>query len=75
MKTAKSVIESAMQNDNEPIIIFRAKDGLTRDLLTKYIADCIANNCPQKHIAEMVNIREDFVNWQNNHEGKVELPD
>ncbi len=73
-KTAESVLKSAREN-NEPVLVLRAKDALSLTALDKYIEKCKAHNTNESHIIGLAEIRYDFVCWREANNEMVKLPD
>ena len=57
--------------DDEPIIIFRAKDKKTIGMLIAYAAMCDDEN----HREVIKGRMEDFIEWQGNNQDVVKEPD
>ena len=61
--------------DNEPVIVFRARDRLTPKLIGIYWNLCKEAGSPQRHL-DLVNGTIDvFEHWQDMHQDKVRTPD
>ena len=61
--------------DDEPVIVFRARDVTTVDLLAYYLMRCIKKGSPQRHLNLIVATVERFKNWQRDHPDEVKVPD
>lgn len=61
--------------DDEPIILFRAKDKLTPQLLEAYKKMCLDSGCLPQQIETLSPLIERFKSWQAANPGKVKLPD
>jgi len=57
--------------DDEPIMIFRAKDRKTIGMLIAYAAMCEDEN----HIEVIKGKLDDFIEWQENNQDIVKEPD
>jgi len=73
-KTAESVLMSAREN-NEPVLVLRAKDKCSVMAIKAYYTACISLGCDQLHLEGINDIFEDFKNWRNNHSDQVRNPD
>ncbi len=61
--------------DDEPIILFRAKDKLTPQMLEAYKKLCLDAGCQPGQIESLDPMIEKFKNWQAANPDKVKLPD
>jgi hypothetical protein len=57
--------------DDEPVILFRARDALTPTLLDSYYALCKAAGSPQRHLDMIETARLTFVEWQEKNGSRV----
>jgi hypothetical protein len=73
-KTAESVLKSAREN-NEPVLILRAKDKCALSAINQYIRTCTINKCDFKHIEELILIEQDFEYFKKNNPDKMKIPD
>lgn len=60
--------------DGEPVIVFRARDGLTVVLLDMYRVLCDNAGSPDHHLALIEETRERFQDWQETHLAEVRIP-
>jgi hypothetical protein len=74
-KYGRVVTEHGDIPDDEPVIVFRARDITTKDLLAYYLMRCVKVGSPKRHLDIVVNTLEDFRNWQRNNTSKVKVPD
>ena len=61
--------------DDEPVIVFRARDVLTRGVLAHYLKLCDDANRPPRHIRLIAETLARFVRWQEENQDKCRLPD
>jgi hypothetical protein len=61
--------------EDEPVIVFRARDRLTVDVLDDYLRRCAAAGSPQRHLDLVQGTRELFRQWQQDHPDRVRTPD
>jgi len=73
-KTAESVLISAREN-NEPILVLRAKDKCSVKAIQAYQAECRRIECDESHISGIQGILEDFALWRANNMEQVKKPD
>ena len=73
-KTAESVLKSAREN-NEPILVLRAKDKASLRALTKYLHQCKSMKCDKEHIEGVGQIIEDFKIFRKENPEQMKTPD
>jgi len=73
-KTAESVLISAREN-NEPVLVLRAKDKASIKAIQAYQAECRRLECDESHISGIQGILEDFALWRAYHMEQVKKPD
>lgn len=61
--------------DDEPVIIFRARDVTTPDLLAYYLMRCVKKGSPTRHLEIILSTINTFRDWQNSNPDKVRVPD
>lgn len=61
--------------DDEPVIVFRARDVNTRAVLAHYLKLCDEGGSPVRHLRLVSETLARFVRWQENNQGKVRVPD
>ena len=61
--------------EDEPVIVFRAQDATTPDLIEAYRDLCIQAGSPQHHIDLINATLWRFVRWQQDHPTKVPSSD
>lgn len=61
--------------EDEPVIVFRARDITTPDLLAYYLMRCVKKGSPARHLMLIVNTIELFREWQEKNKDKVKVPD
>lgn len=57
--------------DDEPVIVFRARDMLTSSVLSNYYAMCKAVGSPQRHLDLIEKAEQTFAAWQTAHGHRV----
>jgi hypothetical protein len=57
--------------DEEPVVVFRARDMLTPSVLDSYYTMCKAVGSPQRHLDLIEATRLTFVEWQTKHGHRV----
>lgn len=50
--------------EDEPVIVFRAKDRLLPSLLRAYYSLCVGAHSPENHLAAIIDTRETIEKWQ-----------
>lgn len=61
--------------DDEPVIVFRARDRLTPKLIGIYWNLCKEAGSPQRHLDLINSTHDQFDNWQDANPDKVRTPD
>jgi hypothetical protein len=57
--------------DDEPVIVFRAKDKLATRVLAHYHMLCMLAGSPMRHLRLVAEAHQRFAAWQREHETKV----
>jgi hypothetical protein len=57
--------------DDEPVIVFRAKDQTMQKLLAYYMLLCMKAGSPRRHLDIILDTAEDFAAWQAANETRV----
>jgi hypothetical protein len=60
--------------DGEPVIVFRARDGLTLPLLHRYKMMCLQEESPIHHIEAIEETISRFSAWQEDNMNEVRIP-
>jgi hypothetical protein len=61
--------------DDEPVIVFRARDKLTCPLLSAYYELCKKAGSPARHLELIEGTYTVFADWQEANTDKVRTPD
>lgn len=61
--------------DDEPVILFRARDIRTRGVLAHYLKLCDKGNSPVRHLRLVAETLARFIAWQEQNPDKVRVPD
>ena len=70
-KYGRVTLEHGTIGEDEPVVVFRARDALLPKLLGYYWNFCKAAGSPQRHL-DMISKRIDEIDaWQDTHETKV----
>ncbi len=71
-KYGKVTLEHGQHIPNdEPVIVFRAKDATTPKLLAYYMLLCMKAGSPRRHLEIILDTAQMFQDWQETHETKV----
>ena len=73
-KTAESVLIRAREN-NEPVLVLRAKDKCAVKAIQAYEEECKRVGCNDAHLAGVHDILTDFALWRANNLEQVKKPD
>lgn len=74
-KYGKVTTEHGDIPDDEPVIVFRARDITTIDILAYYLMRCVKKGSSTRHLDIIVSDIESFRNWQASNPDKVKVPD
>jgi hypothetical protein len=61
--------------DDEPVIVFRARDKLTALLISHYYKLCDQAGSPPRHLSLVEGAYTAFADWQEANPDKVRTPD
>lgn len=73
-KYGKVTTEFGDIGDDEPIIVFRARDVLVASVLRHYAYQCMKARVTRKHIDIVMDRVEEMLAWQQVHPELVRLP-
>lgn len=74
-KYGKVTTEHGNIPDDEPVIVFRARDKMVPAMLRFYMEMCEANGSPARHIDLVQGASRQIVQWQLDHKDQVRQPD
>ena len=74
-KYGKVTTEHGDIPDDEPVIVFRAQDKLSADVLAAYHRLCAENGSPERHLNLIAATQARFKVWQRAHKQQVKIPD
>lgn len=74
-KYGRVITEHGDIPDDEPVIVFRARDKTVPHLLAYYLMLCTSAGSPQRHLEIIRNTHRLFTEWQDQYETKVRVPD
>lgn len=75
LKYGKVTTEHDDIPDDEPVIVFRARDVTTLELLTAARYMALGSGSPQRHLDLFDAVHKQFEAWQETHPDKVKIPD
>jgi hypothetical protein len=61
--------------EDEPVIVFRARDAMVPEMLKFYLILCAKHGSPQRHQDLVDGSREQIETWQHDHPDRVRQPD
>lgn len=73
-KTAESVLEDAREKD-EPVFVLRGQDECAIEAIQAYLVACVSQRCDPFHISGVHDILRDFVQFSEDHPGRMKKPD
>jgi hypothetical protein len=74
-KYGKVTTEHGDIPDDEPVIVFRARDKMVPAMLHFYMEMCESNGSPARHIDLIEGTKRQIVQWQLDHRAQVRQPD
>jgi hypothetical protein len=74
-KYGKVTTEHGDIPDDEPVIVFRARDRLVLPVLGAYLELCKHEGSPQRHLDTITRNIHTFADWQEANPDKVRTPD
>lgn len=74
-KYGKVTTEFGSIGDNEPVVVFRAKDMILPKLLAYYHLFCLKAGSPRRHLDLILNSKEAVEEWQHKNNTIVKIPD
>lgn len=74
LKYGKVTLESSSIEEDEPVVVFRAKDKILPKLLAYYHLFCTEKS-PRGHLNLIMDARANIVRWQSQNWNKVKDPD
>lgn len=60
--------------EDEPVIVFRARDSLVPEMLKLYGALCRGAGSPERHVKIVENTRDAVMRWQSINAPQVRVP-
>lgn len=60
--------------EDEPVVVFRARDCVLHDVLPYYHSRCRVLGSPEKHLALIRKSQEQVLAWQKAHPNEVRVP-
>lgn len=70
-KYGKVTTEFGNIGEDEPVVVFRAKDMLLPKVLAYYHLFCLKAGSPRRHLNIILNTKEIVEEWQDKNEVKV----
>lgn len=61
--------------DDEPVIVFRARDAHTPGVLAHYLKMCDQEGSPYRHLRLVAETLTRFIRWQEDNPDQVRIPD
>jgi hypothetical protein len=72
-KYGKVTLERSTIGENEPVVVFRAKDKLLPQVLAHCHLLCLNSGCEDQHLTAIVERHKEIKDWQSKNTSK--LPD
>lgn len=74
-KYGKVTLEHGTIGEDEPVVVFRARDELLPDLLAHYLELCAEAGSPSRHLELIRTSYGTIRDWQVDHLDEVKTPD
>jgi hypothetical protein len=74
-KYGRVTLEQGNIGEDEPVVVFRAQDGLLPKVLAYYHLFCVNAGSPRHHLDLIMDARERVILWQLDHKTKVPSSD
>lgn len=68
-------LEHGTIGEDEPVIVFRARDARILDMLACYAKICIQAGSPRRHLDMILDSYSEIATWQDEHLDEVKIPD
>jgi hypothetical protein len=75
LKYGKVQLERGDIGDDEPVVVFRARDKLLPKVLSYYLLFCMKEGSPRKHIDLILKAVDIVKDWQSKNKTKVPSSD
>ena len=75
LKYGKVTLERGNIPDDEPVIVFRARDKVVPKLLAYYHLFCVKAGSPDKHLNLIMQRLREIEKWQSENETKIPSSD
>lgn len=73
-KYGRVTLENGDIGENEPVVVFRARDNQLPKLLLYYHLFCAKVGSPKKHLGLIMSTRETILKWQEDNPTLVRVP-
>lgn len=73
-KYGRVTLERGDIGEDEPVVVFRARDVLLPDVLAFYLHKCWQLQSPEKHLALICRSQNQVHYWQIDHAEEVRVP-
>jgi len=74
-KYGKVTTEHGDIPDDEPVIVFRARDKMVPAMISFYRSLCQDNGSPQRHLDLIQRCANNIIQWQADHPERTRQPD
>lgn len=70
-KYGRVTVENGNIGEDEPVVVFRAKDVLLPKVLAYYLLFCVRYGSPKRHLDLIISTREKIMDWQKENEPRI----
>lgn len=74
-KYGRVKLEHGTIGDDEPVIVFRARDARLPEVLADYMKLCTLAGSPQRHLDLIFESYKAITDWQEENPEEVKIPD
>jgi hypothetical protein len=73
-KYGRVTLEHGSIGEDEPVVVFRARDKVLPKLLGYYHLFCMKAGSPRRHLAIILDSRDKVIEWQNSNPDAIRIP-
>ena len=70
-KYGKVTLEHGNIGEDEPVVVFRARDIVLPEILAYYVLRCLKKGSPRRHINIILNTLDVIKEWQSKNTTKI----
>lgn len=74
-KFGRVTLEHGSVGEDEPVVVFRARDSVLPKLLAYYHLFCLRIGSPKRHLDMILSARDQVIVWQEQHGSRIPKSD